>query len=216
MKKVVFNLMMWLGCALPTLAQTGMVEYSKEFEFKEGIYPTYKNFLYNNPIPKSKIITELNRDDIDFMPQLTSQKIIKYQDSAGVEQSIKPEKLWGYSKNNGVFIYFSGDFNRIAVIGSLCHFTASVIDYIARPGIGIGMGGMGMSTMVTRELKQFIIDTKSGLTYEFTTARLEYLLQADPELLQEFISLKKREKRESTFLYLRKYNQKHPLYFPAN
>jgi hypothetical protein len=33
-------------------------------------------------------------------------------------------------------------------------------------------------------------------------------------LYNEFIALKKKQKRDSIFLYLRKYNEKHPIYFP--
>lgn len=160
----------------------------------------------------------MNRDDIDFMHQLTAEKTIKYIDSAGKEQTVVPEKLWGYSKNNGVFIYYSGDFSRLSLIGSICHFTANITRYVSSPGFGMGYGGMGMgaTTMVTHELRQFILDTRLGSIYDFTIENLEYIIQGDNELLTEFKALKKREKRESTFLYLRKYNQRHPLYFPAN
>lgn len=203
-----------------TKAQNTVVEYTKDFEFKEGIYLEFKNFIQNKPVLKSNLITDLNRDDIDFMHQLTSQKTIKYIDSAGVEQSVVPEKLWGYSKNNGVFIYYAQDFYRLSLIGTMCHFTASITQYVSGTGVGFGVGfggmGMGSRTMVTKELKQFVLHTKTETIFDFTTENIEYLLQEDPELLSEFKALKKKEKRESTFLYLRKYNQRHPLYFPVN
>jgi hypothetical protein len=199
--------------------QDNRLEYSKDFEFNEGLYLDFKNFIQNKPIPKSKIVTDMDRDDIDFMHQLTAQKTIKYIDTAGKEQSIEPEKLWGYSKNNGVFIYYAKAFNRVSLIGTLCHFTASILQYVSSPGYGYGgMGGMGMGsrTMVTQELKQFMIDTPSGNVYDFTQDNMVLIMQSDPALLDEFNALKKKEKRESLFLYLRKYNQRHPLYFPGN
>lgn len=217
MRNVFFTGVISLFCLL-SKAQTSVVEYSKDFEFTEGIYLEFKNFIRNQPVPKSKIITDLNRDDIDFMHQLTSQKVIKYVDSAGNEQSTAPEKLWGYSKNNGIFIYYENNFCRISLIGTLCHFTATITRYGSGMGYGFGFGGIGMGTgtTVSQELRQFMIDTYSGSIYDFTVENLELILQTDPVLLLEYKALKKKEKRESTFLYLRKYNQRHPLYFPTH
>ena len=156
------------------------------------------------------------------MSELCSQKTITYLDSSGSKQTVQPQKLWGYSKNNGVFIYYEKEFSRISVIGTLCHFTANVTQYmtVGNPGFGYGgyggMGSMGPRTIATKELKQFMIDMGSGKIYDFSVDNMEFILQADPLLFAEFKALKKKEKRESTFLYLRKFNQGHPLYFPAN
>lgn len=165
-------------------AQDTRTEYSKDFVFNEGLYLDFKSFLQNSPIPKSNIITDMNRDDLDFMTQLVDQKIIKYVDGGGKEQAVLPSELWGYSKNNGVFIYYSKSFNRIPVIGNLCHFTATITRYVSSPGYGYGYGyggmGMGTQTMVTQELHQFMLDTQSGTIYDFNQDNLEYIMQADP------------------------------------
>ena len=41
---------------------------------------------------------------------------------------------------------------------------------------------------------------------------MEILLKNDAELFDQFMKLKKRKKADSIFIYLRKYNEKHPLY----
>jgi hypothetical protein len=38
----------------------------------------------------------------------------------------------------------------------------------------------------------------------------------DPELYDEFNALRKKKKNQMKFLYLRKFNEKHPLYIPIN
>jgi hypothetical protein len=43
---------------------------------------------------------------------------------------------------------------------------------------------------------------------------MEYILQRDPALFAEYSALKKKQKRDQMFIYLRKYNDKHPLLFP--
>ncbi len=204
-----------LFCSFFGNAQTQLVAYSKDFEFKEGIYIDSRDFLENKPVPKTKIISDMNHEDFDFMHQVTSQKSIEYLDASGIKQTIESNKLFGYSKNNGVYIYHGNDFYRISLIGTLCHYTATVITYSPGMGMGFGYGGMGTTSTVTRELRQFIFDTRAGKVVDFTVDNMEYILESDPELHTAFMALKKRKKRDAVFLYLRKYNQRHPLYFPA-
>lgn len=61
---------------------------------------------------------------------------------------------------------------------------------------------------------QYILDFEFGKVLEFTVENMEAVLQRDAELYKEFLALKKRKKRDSIFLYLRKYNEKHPIFFP--
>jgi hypothetical protein len=47
---------------------------------------------------------------------------------------------------------------------------------------------------------------------EFNVDAMEVILKNDAELYAEFMKLKKRKKADSIFIYLRKYNDVHPLY----
>lgn len=96
------------------------------------------------------------------------------------------------------------------VIGRLCHFTA-----IVRTSMSISDPIMGMSNSYD-ELRQFILDTESNKIIDFNVKNMEVLLSKDPELYKQFMALKKREKSNSIFIYLRKYNEKHPLYLAEN
>ena len=67
-----------------------------------------------------------------------------------------------------------------------------------------------------RELKQFILNTESNKVNDFTVASMEDALKTEPELLNDFMKLKKKEKTNSIFIYLRKFNEKRPLYLGGN
>ena len=45
-------------------------------------------------------------------------------------------------------------------------------------------------------------------------ANLEGMLQEDPELLNEFLALKKRKKEKLKYVFLMRYNEKYPLEIP--
>ena len=50
---------------------------------------------------------------------------------------------------------------------------------------------------------------------DFTVASMEEILKNDKDLYAQFMSLKKKEKSNSIFIYLRRYNERHPLYITS-
>ena len=50
--------------------------------------------------------------------------------------------------------------------------------------------------------------------YDYDVEALEMLLMKDPILHDEFAQLSKKKKRQLKFLYLRKFNERNPLYIP--
>lgn len=196
-----------------TCSAQQLKQYDKEFEFKEGIYLNFHQFRRNNPIERSQIVSEFNKTEMDFLKQVVQLKTINYIDSIGVKRTVNTVELWGYSNNNTVYINYKDDFNRVPFIGSLCHFTA-MVTYYTRYRDPYMYGGMGTAmTLPSKQMEQFIIDTDSGVIYSFSVETIEFLLQKDAVLLAEFQVLKRKKKRDSVFLYLRKYNEKHPLMF---
>jgi hypothetical protein len=201
-----------IGSSLSAPAQTA---YSRDFHFKEGIYPAFQQFRNNDPVLKSQIISEYDKNDVGFFEQLTAKnKNIKFRDTSGAEVEIQASGIWGYSKNNAVYINYEGNFSRMGVIGSLCHFVSNVTTYVAAPDPFYGMRYGGTSMPVT-ELRQFVLDAESGKTESFNVETMERILKRDEALYKEFMALKRRKKKESVFLYLRRYNERHPLYFPT-
>lgn len=195
------------------------VEYSKFFEFKEGLYLNFSQFRSNAPIPKSSIVSNSNKNELGFLDEIVSKKEITYVDSLGNQEVIETSKLWGYSKNNAIHIFYEGSFNRLSLIGTFSHFVASITTYVNAPDPFIGLRGYPTfpttySRMPVKEIKQFVLDTQTGTISDFNTSTMESLLTRDELLYKDFMALKRKKKRELTFLYLRKYNEKHPLVFP--
>ena len=62
-------------------------------------------------------------------------------------------------------------------------------------------------------MMQYLLDFETGKIYEFDYQSVEKLIAKDIELFEEFSKLRKRKKRKLKFLYIRKYNKKHPIYF---
>jgi hypothetical protein len=61
-------------------------------------------------------------------------------------------------------------------------------------------------------LKQFLLDFNSGNVFEYETKSVEMLLMPDPELHDEFSRLRSKKKQQLRFMYVRKFNERNPLY----
>lgn len=204
----VFGLI-FLLFTIASVAQTNTIAYSRDYEFQEGIFLTLEDFKKNTPISKGAIVSALPKDQIDFFTQIMEQKTITYKDSAGVEQKLQTNTAWGYSQNRAIYINFNTDFNRINVIGTLSLFSALVAQSPLR---NEPLGDMYAIEPTFTELRQFIFDTQTNKVLDFNVKNMEVLLKNDAELFAQFMKLKKRAKADSIFIYLRKYNEKHPLY----
>lgn len=193
-----------------TIGQVDSVPYSKDYEFVEGIYLTMDQFRQNKPITRDKIMTTGPKNQLDFFTQVVEQKYIIVKDSSGKEQKLTSASIWGYCQNRTIYLNFNDRFNRLNVIGSFFHFTSVV--RTSAPGFQDPMNiNYGMTTSYD-ELRQFVFDTKTDKIFDFNVRNMEALLMRDTELYNQFMALKKREKSDAIFIYLRKYNEKYPLY----
>jgi hypothetical protein len=206
--KLIFSITL-LFISANVFSQTNTVPYSRDYEFNEGIYLTIDQFKQNSPILKSAIVSPISKDQRDFLTEVLEQKNFTYKDAAGTEQKVETKTVWGYCQNRTIFLNFNNDFNRVIVIGSLFHFTATI--RISMPGIDPIMGINNSYD----ETRQFILNTETNKVLDFNVKNMESILATDPELYQQFMALKKRKKPDLIFVYLRKYNEKHPLYLPV-
>jgi hypothetical protein len=193
------------------IAQTDPIVYTRDFEFKEGIYLTIDQFKENRPIPISSIVSPIPKTELNFLTQVLDKKIVTFKDETGQEQKLETSTVWGYCRNRSVFLNFNSTFNRLNVIGSLCHFTSEVLVMTYQDPTYYGRG----INNSYRELKQFILNTQSNKIVEFTVGSVQEALKNDTELSGQFEKLKKKEKANSIFIFLRKYNEKHPLYLSS-
>ena len=192
-------------------AQQDSLQYIQGFSFQQGIYLNFEQFRTNHPVPKSDIVFDADTSRLDFIKLALSKDNVQWRDSSGNIQTTKLISLWGYSENNAVYIRMGYSFNRIMVIGSICHFTAYVTNYMST---GPGTYPNQQYGAPVESLQQFVLDMKTGATYDFNSNTMLYLLSRDPQLYGEFSALKKRKRREQIFIFLRKYNERHLLYFP--
>lgn len=191
------------------------VAYSKDFRLYEGLYLGYQDFRYNWPISKEQIITNINKDQLDFYSKLIEQEFIEYKDRDGSTQKIKSEQVWGYCQNNIIFINQDKNFYRIPVFGAISNFigTVEVISY--SPGYDPFMNSpMNSRSYKTREIRQFLFDFYTGEIVPFSVEKLDEYLKRDDAIYKEYSALSKKKRKEFATKYIRLYNEKHLVYFP--
>jgi hypothetical protein len=195
------------------IAQQKTIQYDKDFTFRDGIYFTFLDFKNNNPIPAAKIVSNYNKNDRDFFSSILSKTSFMYLDGFGKETEFKSDDIWGYCSNGTIYINHGTDFNRVTIIGSICHFVATVQMKVGVSDPFMYNQGYGNTPRYKYVTEQFILDFETGTVLTFDVAQMEVILQRDEALYKEFEALKRKEKRDGIFLYLRKYNAKHPIYF---
>ena len=205
------------------IAQTDtikLVKYTPAFKFTEGFYFIFEQVKENKPMLKSRIVTNISIKDIDFFEKVLINKKIIYYDDYCIKQSIKTENIWGYCRKGTLYIQVESEFNRIPVVGNICHFVANITVYRDRYynqyDPYYSYNSALRPQQASYELKQFIIDFETGKIMEYDYQTLSIILMRDNELYEEYEVLNKRKKKQQMFLYLRKFNEKHPLYIPIN
>lgn len=213
----------------------GMVKYTPEFKFTDGIYLNFDMVKQNKPIPKAKLLTSVDYNDREFFKKIFEIDKIYFYDNMGVRQEIPKSSIWGYSRNGVLYVQVQENFNRVTFVGSICHFVADITSYDSRyydspygydpyysPYYGSYYSPYNsyyspyrQSNLTRNELKQYLIDFESGKILEFDVENTSLLLMKDNQLYDEYVQLSRRKKKELMFVYIRKFNEKNPLYIPV-
>jgi hypothetical protein len=215
-----FNILFYNGLAQDDSVR--LIKYTPEYIFKDGIYLSFDQLKNNSPILKSRIISSLDPDSEDFFEKLLSKDNIYIYDKYGVKKEVPVKNIWGYCNNGMVYINLSENFHRINIIGTLCHFIADVTVYSNTyydPYYYYYSNNpyyYNMRPVATKssEIRQFIFNFNDGKVYDYSVEGLEIVLMKDPELYDEYVSLKSKKKKELKFYYIRKFNERNPLYLP--
>jgi hypothetical protein len=224
----------------------GMVKYTPDFRFFDGIFLDFEQVKMNSPIPKAKILTSADYNSKDFFKSIMAGDKIYFYDAMGVRQEADKNNIWGYSKNGILYIQIQGNFNRITFIGNICHFVADVSSYDDQNyGSPYGYYNPYYSPYYSpyyyspytygnyyspygsyypsynhntarNELRQFLIDFETGKTVEYDMDNTELLLMKDSELYEEFVRLPNNKRKDLMFVYIRRFNERNPLYLPSN
>lgn len=200
--------------------EVDLVKYSPDFKFKEGIYLNFEQVKSNDPLPKSRIISSEDYSQPDFLDNILEKDVLFYYDGIGNKQELKVKNIWGYSRNGFIYVRMTDGFFRITQIGRISHFVASRTVYSSNyspyhynyyndPYIY-------SRTRQDMEVRQYLLDFEQGRVLDYTEESMSILLMSDPELHDEYSSLRKKKKKQMRFMYLRKFNERNPLYFPKN
>ena len=232
MKKAVLALLIVLATSVWALAQEktpeGMVRYSTAFEFPEGIYSNFEMVKASQPIASARVVTDVDLFDREFFEKITSAKEIVIYDDNGVKTEILTSKIWGYGRNGALYINVGGSFHRISLVGNISHFVASVTTYNPNyydpyrynPYYGNspyqGRYNSPNSSYSSTDLRQYLLDFQTGEVMEYDSESVEIMLMKDPELADEYLALRSRKRGQMKFVFIRRYNEKHPLYFPSH
>jgi hypothetical protein len=201
-----------------------MVKFTPEFEFEEGIYLNFQQVKNNNPIPKSRLLTTSSYEDKDFFEYILDNKTISFYDHLGIKQSVKADDIWGFSKNGILYIRMDDNYHRITIVGQICHFVATVTTYDTRYYDPYYYNpynyynyryGAYPTTTSSSEMRQYLLDFNTGSVIDYDIQGMEVLLMKDPELHDEYAALRKKKKKQMKFLYIRKFNERNPLYLPV-
>jgi len=215
----------------------GMVKYSPEFRFTDGIYLSFDQVKLNSPIPKAKLLTSIDYNDREFFKKIFEMDKIYFYDNMGIRQEVAKNSIWGYSRNGVLYVQVQEGFNRITFVGSISHFVADITTYDSRyynspygyydpyySPYGYSnyynpyspyYSPYRQSNTSRNELKQYLIDFESGKILEFDVENTELLLMKDNQLYEEYVQLSRKKKKELMFVYIRKFNEKNPLYIPV-
>jgi hypothetical protein len=237
--RIIFLISLFSSCLVlePIVAQgkEGMIKYTPEFRFNDGIYINFDQVKLNSPIPKAKLLTSIDYNDREFFKKILEGDKIYFYDNMGIRQEIPKNSIWGYSRNGVLYVQIQDNFNRITFVGNICHFVADVTTYDSRsygspyyydPYYSPYSYGSYYSpynpyysyrqpNLARNELKQYLIDFESGKVLEFDIDNTELLLMKDNQLYEEYVQLSHKKKKDLMFVYIRKYNEKNPLYIPV-
>jgi hypothetical protein len=205
----------------------GMVKYDPGFEFDDGIFANFSMVKANEPIPAARIVTDVDMFDRAFYDKITSEKEIVIYDDNGVKKVMNTANIWGYGRNGVLYINIGSAFHRISYMGSISHFVASVTTYNPNyydpyyynpyysNSYYYNRYSSPQSNYSSTELRQYLLDFETGEVMDYDTESVEVLLMKDPELADEYGALRNRKQKQMKFVFVRRYNEKHPLYFPA-
>ncbi len=194
------------------------VKYTPDFKFKDGVFLNIDQVKSNEPIPASRIVSSMDYNDKDFFDVVLSKNVLYYYDNVGTQKELPTSKVWGYSRNGYLYIKIEGDYYRITLIGAISHFLANHTTYNSSSPYYNSYSDpyqMG-SSYPTTEVEQYLLDFMTGRVMDYSVKNIETLLMQDPALHDEYDALSNKKKQQQKFVFMRKFNESHPLFFPKN
>ncbi|MFN6036905.1 MAG: hypothetical protein ACK452_00430, partial [Bacteroidota bacterium] len=186
------------------------VPYNKDYFFNEGIYLSYDDFRQCNAIPRSLILTRVEKNQLEFYHKLIeSQDTIVYRKGGGISISLIND-IFCFVQNNTVYLNVEGTFCRILVFGNVSHFIGNISSEAFKadgqfydPYMSGGGSSITGNPLRTKETREFLFDFYSGETILANEENLEKFLRRDNIIFEEYNKLSKKQKRKKIYYYLR-------------
>lgn len=176
---------------------------------KNGVYLSFQDFKLKKAISKENIEMANNKS----FSEVFNQKTFRYFDTSGFVHTQEVSKIWGYVDNNSLFINYNGNFYRISNLGTISTFVViyKSQNYMTPYDPYYDFYYPYSRTYETTHFLNMVFDFKTGNIHILSPEILLSLFSDDNEIFDEYNALKKRKKKQLMFLYIRKYNEKHPL-----
>jgi hypothetical protein len=180
--------------------------YSPGFKFKDGIYLGFEDFKRNCPAIPMKDLRDRYGTSV---PRIDESQGLYYSLDDTLRY-IDPNKIFGFSDQGKVSLGHEGNFDRLVVIGTLCHIVQReiVIDY--------NRGGLNEfnSMPVRREVRrEYILDMRTGELSPMKPSSLDYHIADDSSIASSYAKLSQRQRKATVYSTLHAYNREYPLYF---
>ena len=203
----------FLALCGPVWGQSDSVKCDAAFRMSEGIYLSYEDFRNNHPLSKDEVRTDTDKEYLDFFGKTLEREKLFYTRN-GASLSVDSKNVWGFYQNNVLHVNYAGTFYKVPLFGSISYLVATVeVVTPAYYSIGVMGGGVGATSVRTKEVRNFLINFYDGVVTQYSTDLAEFLLSRDAELYKEYLSLKPRKRKEQVSMFIRRYNEAHPVYF---
>lgn len=187
-----------------------MLRYGPDFRFSDGVYITFEEWKNNKPRIRDFDVIRTNtmgaRDDVKLTYTCT--------DNTGQTGRCTVENCFAYVRNGTLYLAqgYYGYYYRTFIVGSLTHFIAfSGFDYRQTHHYIDPNSLLGSEN----DYREFLLDFETGNTYDFSFRTFSaFLKERDTELYEQLMASKR--KRSMIHHYLLKYNERHPISFPAD
>jgi hypothetical protein len=197
------------------------IVFSKDYFFNEGIYLTHHDFRTGNAIPRSFVLTSIEKNQLDFFSKLVErQDTLVVRNGIGIK-IVLSDSVFCFVQNNVVYMNVEGSFCRIPVFGNISHFIGTIsVKTLNQPGnfydpytVSGGSSITGVSGR-TKETRELLFDFYTGEISLADTKQMEELIRDDNELSAEYRKLSRRQQRKKLNDFIKRYNARNEVKFP--
>lgn len=195
----------WIDEEEEIVEENDWVEYAGGFDFREGVYRTWREFRLNAPSLPLASLVDSEGQPIKDLRDFDGRIFLR--DSTVERSRVPMGRVWGYCADDAVFMDTRNGFQRILRMGSACHMMVQEWE------VGGGAIVRGAPVLIER-----ILNMRTGSFKVFNSASLAEAIHDDQKLYDEFISIapRKRNRPEVLHKFLMRYNQRNPLRFPPS